>query len=80
MADDENAGFKEFPKWKYKGAEKTIVTNEDEEESLGDGWGDVPGFDSEGPLPPKEPTSEPKDPAPPPPPPPDPDSSDPNKN
>lgn len=41
MADTE---FQEFPKWKYSGNESKMVRDADEEEELGDGWGDVPGY------------------------------------
>lgn len=36
----------EYPKWKYRGAESRTVDNQDEEEALGEGWGDSPNWEA----------------------------------
>ena len=44
MAEEKE--FQEFPKMKYRGTESKIVKDRDEEEELGAGWGDTPGFEA----------------------------------
>lgn len=56
MADTE---FQEFPKWKYKANESKMVRDADEEEELGDGWGDVPGYVKPGAAPAADPVDPP---------------------